>query len=179
MAEPGPPRIRPRRLLILVLIALALIIGAGRIAAVRGQTPQPTPFNPNTGPVVRVSYPPGWNLVSAPAGAPLPPSSRPIYTYAAGGYQTVDPSSTQPGVGYWAYYDAVTSQSFPGGGPETFTLPIPAGQWIMIGNPRGSLVVVTGADAVYIYDPVQGYETTTVLEPGQGAWAFSYSGGTL
>ena len=42
-----------------------------------------------------------------------------------------------------------------------------------------SLVIVSGADVVYVYDQVAGYAPTTVLQPGQGAWAYSAAGGTL
>src|SRR5471032_1613689 len=108
-AAAGPLRIWSRRTLLLVLPLLVLAAVATRLPVANGQvpsgTPSPVPSNGPAGPIVRLTYPPGWNLVAAPAGAALPPSQRGVLTYPAGAtaYQSVDGSSTQPGTGYWEY----------------------------------------------------------------------------
>lgn len=49
----------------------------------------------------------------------------------------------------------------------------------MVENPFTSEATVSGADAVYTYDQAKdGYQATTLLEPGQGAWVYSATGGT-
>jgi hypothetical protein len=168
---------------LLVLPAILLVLAGGHLQTARGQVSTPSPvsgYQPN-GPVVRLTYEAGWNIVAAPQGAPLPPSSRGIYTFPAGatGYTSAGSGASQPGVGYWEYFNQLTPVSYPGQGPQTFTVTLPAAQYVLIGNPAGTLMLVTGADALYTYDPIQGYQTATVLQPGQGAWAFSRSGGAL
>jgi hypothetical protein len=50
----------------------------------------------------------------------------------------------------------------------------------MIGDPSGvAPATVAGADVVYAYDPANGYQLTTTVLQGQGAWAMSESGGTI
>jgi hypothetical protein len=57
---------------------------------------------------------------------------------------------------------------------------LPAGQYALIGNPTGMTMTVTGADAVYAYDPTSGtYRQATTLGAGQGAWAYSANGATV
>jgi hypothetical protein len=102
----------------------------------------------------------------------------PYYTYQAGNtaYQTAQ--TLQPGIGYWANLPAASTSSLPVTGPVTVTKSLPAGQYIMIGNPGSSSALVTGADVVYTYSAGAGYQATTTLQPGQGAWVLSSAGGT-
>ena len=133
-----------------------------------------------------ISYPAGWNLIAGfgtPAAA-LTGIDGPLYTYQPGdtGYEIVQASDAVLGDnGYWAYFDTATTERDPSGIVIPGARCLPAGQPIMIGN--GSTIQtmsVGGADAAYVYDPVTAtYQRTYVLQPGQGAWAFSASGGLL
>lgn len=173
-----------KRCLVLIggVVAVASLIGARAPVGVRGQVPPTAQPTPAAQPVAgRVTYPQGWNLVAGPPGTVLTGTDGPLYTLQANStaYQVVDPSTPlQPGVGYWAQFDTLTPEIFPSAGPESVRVQLPAGHYVLIGNPRNSLTLVTGADAVYVYDPVLGYEQTMTLVPGQGAWAFSYTGAT-
>jgi hypothetical protein len=127
-----------------------------------------------------VSYFAGWNIVGGPTGTIVVDNSGPLYTYQAGNtaYQTIPSGSplTQL-LGYWAYFDVPTSGTILVSAPQTLTVGLPAGQWIMIANPGNTTATVTGADVVYVYDGVQ-YQVAASLAPGQGAWAISVAGGT-
>jgi hypothetical protein len=86
----------------------------------------------------------------------------------------------QPGEGYWAYFAGPTTASLPASGPQIYSVFLPAGQWVMIGNPGSTAADVSGADGVFVFDPVgNGYVTATTLGPGQGAWAVSMTGGAV
>jgi hypothetical protein len=137
-------------------------------------TGSPTPV----GPTVIVNHPAGWNLVGVPAGGAITGTVPPYYTYQAGdtAYQTAQ--TLQPGLGYWANLPAAATSNLPVTGPVTVTKSLPAGQYIMIGNPGSSSALVAGADVVYTYSATAGYQATMTLQPGQGAWALSSAGGT-
>jgi hypothetical protein len=141
-----------------------------------GPAPIPPP-GPPPSPGFSVNYPAGWNLVAAPNGTSIPNTSGPLYTWQAGygAYQSA--FSTQAGWGYWAYLPTGGSVSYPYTGPQTITRALQPGQFVMIGNSSSSPATVYGADIVYTYSPYSGYQQTTFLQPGQGAWAFSFSGG--
>lgn len=140
-------------------------------------TPTPTPSGPT------VTYQPGWNLVSAPAGTVFSQAQDPLYTFPPGATEyTVVPNSSAlaSGRGYWAFFNAATTVTLTGtpGGSASFNAP--ASAWFQIGNPGIRPATVSGADSVVTYDPVAGaYVATTTLQPGQGAWAISLAGGTI
>jgi len=136
-------------------------------------------------PPTRVACRAGWNMVAVMK--PTVPFFGLAYTLQAGdsGYAVIPlPAMLQPKVGYWVYfrYDAhipsffVTSCEIaipvPGGGLRGLAnpnIPVPAGQWIMIGNPLSQPITVMGADAVYTYDPTAGScMATPTLQVGQG-----------
>lgn len=129
-----------------------------------------------------VSYAAGWNLIGGPTGSIVTGSASPLYTFRAG--DTTDesvPTSTAltGGTGYWAYVPSATTSTIAMIGATTVTVPLPAGQFVLIGNPGDATATVTGADEVLVYDPASnGYAPASVLQPGQGAWAYSQSGGT-
>jgi hypothetical protein len=136
-----------------------------------------------------VPYTAGWNLVAGFPGlggaiTVLPGVTGSLYTFQTGdtAYQ-VFPISTplEPGRGYWAYFATPTSVVLPQMGPalQPFSQPLPAGQFVMIGNPFPTTATVSGADVVYVYDQRNGYQQTTTLQTGQGAWAYSAAGGTV
>jgi plastocyanin len=133
-------------------------------------------------PSASVSYSAGWNLVAGPAGTTIAGTSGPLYTLRGGdtSYETVASGAPlSAGAGYWAYFNATTTMSVPATGTQSMSVQLPAGQFVMVGDPGGTPVTVTGADTVLTYDAANGYQPVTKLNPGQGAWAFSANGGTL
>jgi len=168
------------RRLMVALITVAASLG---VYGAHGQTP-PMPRGGGA-----IPYPAGWNLIAGFTGAGGQPTivsgaDEPLYTFQAGdrSYKAV-PSSTplQAGVGYWVHFSQPTSVVFPQGTPDmpSVTQVLPAGQFVMIGNPFPTAARVSGASIVYIYDPDRGYQERTTLQAGQGAWAFSTSGATI
>jgi len=138
------------------------------------------------------TFPAGWNLVGGPGGwnvrhGPGPgfiTLPGPFYTYQAGDsdYETVSAGVPLPaGAGVWGYNPAPqTVDGWAGGMLPYITMPLPAGHWIMVADPSPWPAEVTGADIVYIYDPIDGnYVETTALRPLQGAWVWSGTGGTV
>lgn len=134
-----------------------------------------------------------WNLIPGGLAKPINTNIGPMYTYQAGDsrYETVTPTPDTPDTnGYWVLFDKPTTVGFGDliyygqCGPSVMlpvspvTLDLPAGQWVMIGNPF-TAATVTGADVVMTYDPVNGYQETNTLGLGQGAWAYSASGGAV
>lgn len=131
-----------------------------------------------------VTYQPGWNLVALPPGTVLTGADGPLYTYQAGdtNYETVQQGqATTSAYGYWAYFTTATTETLAAGSNAAATVTAPAGQYIMVGNPSGSQSAsVSGADIVYGFDTAaNNYAVTTTLAPGQGAWVYSASGGTI
>jgi hypothetical protein len=128
---------------------------------------------------IKVTYQPGWNLIAVPLNTTIPGPLGPLYTYQAGDTTYEMVQNTQPGLGYWAFFSTPTTATLSAGSPQRVSLPLPAGQWVMVGNPGSFPATVHGADMVYAYNPSTGYQQTTALQPGQGAWVFSASGGTV
>jgi PKD repeat protein len=131
---------------------------------------------------VQVTYQPSWNLIAGGAGLPSSSIAAGPYAFPAGAsdYQTLTAGQPlQSGAGYWVDLSASTTVSLPDTSSSQSSEPLPAGQWVLIGNSTGSSLTVTGADAVYAYNPTAGtYQQATTLSAGQGAWAYSASGAT-
>jgi hypothetical protein len=130
------------------------------------------------------SYQAGWNLVAGPTGTTFSQAVGVLYTFPAGATDYQQVPNTQPvqaGVGYWAYFSSATTVTLSGSGSVPMTVTAPPSQFIMIGNPSATqTVTVSGADAVYTFDPVaNNYSTGNVLKPGQGAWVYSFNGATI
>jgi PKD repeat protein len=138
---------------------------------VSGGTPPPAPG-------VSVTYQSGWNLIAAPPGTSIP-FSGPLYTWQTGSTVYQQTQTTQSGFGYWAFFNAPATVTIPFTGPQTITRSLQPGQFIMIGNSSSSPATVAGADIVYVYSAATNYTQTTVLQPGQGAWALSNNGGNV
>jgi len=136
----------------------------------------------SSGAVSTVTYHAGWNLVGAPDGTRYAGADGPIYTLQPGdtAYESF-PAGTPSaaGAGYWVYFGASRTLQVPDG--QAFvTVQLPAAQWVLIGNPSGLRTVpVTGADAVFTYDPGRGYRAVSSLLPGQGALVYSQDGALL
>jgi hypothetical protein len=129
-----------------------------------------------------VSYAVGWNIVAGPTGTTLTGTSGPLYTWGSGAtaYGTQPSGSAlSSGAGAWAYFDAGTSTTIGLANPGSITVQLPAGQFVMIGNPGDTMASVSGADSVLVYNSSTGkYNQSTQLAAGQGAWAISMNGGT-
>lgn len=137
-----------------------------------------------------VTYSAGWNVAAFPQGANLNGVAAPLYTLQPGNgaYQMIQPSQimnpvmntlcpTPYGLGYWAFFPAATQVTPAAGAGCQYEVRVPAGRWIMVGDPSGKAPAsVSGADAVYVYSLASGYQATTTLQPGQGAWVFSAAG---
>ena len=130
-----------------------------------------------------VTYPAGWNLVAGPAGTILSGAFA-LYTLPPGAtsYQVLPAGSPlQAGAGYWAYFPTATASTLAPASTSSITLFLAAGQYALIGNPSDTTATVSGAGLVmYSYDSsTASYTQSSQLAPGQGAWAFSSTGGPL
>jgi hypothetical protein len=114
-----------------------------------------------------------------PLGTNIPGPLGPIYTWQAGDMAYEMVQNPQQGTGYWVYFAMPTSVTLKFTGPLQITKPLPAGQYIMVGNPGNAAAILRGADAAYLYDPTTGYQLTDQIPPGEGAWVISQAGGTL
>lgn len=122
-------------------------------------------------------YEPGWNLVSGWTGQTFPQAVGPLYTLNDDGSDYVAVPNTQGIVAaraYWAYFDKHTQVPLNGRGYGTYPVIVFPGRYNMVGaespayNER-----VSGAGAVYTYDPVSGaWSQATTLKWGQGAFIF-------
>ncbi|HLZ69252.1 MAG TPA: hypothetical protein VKV26_05005 [Dehalococcoidia bacterium] len=170
----------------LLWLPLLLFLAGGRAAPHTGVAQTATP----TGgpPPLLIPYSAGWNLISVTqAGAGIPENVQ-LYTLAPGGmtYAAVSPTDTKPGVGYWAYFPTdnhvllIPQTLCQSCGAPLSPITLPAGQWVMTGDPITAPVTLTGADAVYVYGASTGqYQQSTRLYPGQGAFAYSAAGSKL
>lgn len=167
-----------RKLVATMVILLAFLLSADRIA--QAQTPIAG---------LSIAFPAGWNLVSIPAGTNLSSLPGPLYTLQPGdtSYEVIQPSQgSKNGVGYWAYFAAPTTLTLGAGSTASMQVALPPRQWAMLGNPSGGseFAKISGIDSACYYDPRTGYNCgpCTVaqcvqLNPGQGAWVYSASGG--
>jgi hypothetical protein len=168
MALP-PAQRRSRRLLLLPLLVIAVACTHGR-AQSSGQSR---------------TFSAGWNLIAAPAGTDLS-SAAALYAWQPNdsSYESVSPSGSSNGVGYWAYFATATTVTLAAGSQHAaVSVPAPAGTYVLVGNPSGvAAAAVSGADVLFTYDPASGYQSAgpgALLPPGSGAWALSFTGGTI
>ena len=180
-------------LVALSLAAISVVTPRQLSAGPPIEQPAPTATPASTGVVlcsagVRISnsyfsYGAGWNLVAGFHDRVLSGNLSPIYRYRPddGSYIAEPPNTPlETGVGYWAYFPAPQTGPTIVDSPRSLTLPLPAGEYVLIGNPIPALVAARGADALYVYDPdTDGYTNAVTLHPGQGAWAYSATGGVL
>lgn len=123
----------------------------------------------------------GWNLVAAPPGT-LFTGAGSLYTWQDSDttYEVLpDSSGVTGGLGYWADFSGVTSSPpivFMPAAVLPFTVAVPCGKWVLIGNPALQTVNLTyngSPFTAFIYDAylTMAYQQTTMLPVGQGAWA--------
>jgi hypothetical protein len=123
----------------------------------------------------------GWNLVAGSDGTTLPVDAF-RWNPALNRYDVVPAGQPlQAGAGYWAFASGATVVPLAQSAANAATVSAPAGLWVMVGDPtQGTSATVQGADALFTWDPLaQKYVAATLLQPGQGAWALSYAGGTI
>jgi hypothetical protein len=139
-----------------------------------GPPPPPVTSAVSPGPVpVTVTFQPGWNLIAGAPGQTVSGTTGTLFTFQPGdtSYQTLPATaSLQSGYGYWGQFPAAGSATLLAPG-SAVTRSIPPGLTALIGNPFARPATVSGVSALYTYDPVRGYQTVSVLQPGQGAWA--------
>jgi PKD domain len=131
---------------------------------------------------VNVTFTQGWNIVDGPSGTVITGNQGPLYTYQAtdAAYEVV-PSGTplRAGEGYWAYFPVGTSAVIPVSASASQSISLPAGHYVMIGNPGDNTATVTGADYMVTFSPSSNtYVQSTTIPAGGGAWVFSFNGGT-
>jgi len=122
-----------------------------------------------------ITYPAGWNLIAAPQGTPFPRTDGPLYTFQPGdtSYESLTPSSTfQAGVGYWAYFATPMTITLSGVSTTSAAVQIPAGDWVLVGNPSSTASVnIHDATSAFGWAPqTSSYEQVSSLAPGEAAW---------
>jgi hypothetical protein len=86
----------------------------------------------------------------------------------------------QQGWSYWVDFPTATTLTLAPTQTAAVVTTLPAGQWVLVGNPGSSVVTASGADAsLFTYTAGAGYQQVTALNPGQGGWVLSPSGGFL
>lgn len=152
-------------------------------------TPTPTSLSRGGRVFFSMQYPSGWNIVAGNAlhldiaGYGMPGAiDSSVYGLSADGSSYIPVTSDADIVdsqGYWGHFVQPSNAILSMHTGQVTTIALPAGLWTLVGNPSYTAVTVSGADAVEIYVPDSGYEFVSALAPGQGAWAYSASGGTM
>jgi hypothetical protein len=132
-----------------------------------------------------VVLPAGWNLLSTATAQSLdvPSADATLLTLQPGDsdYESVDWQSLSVGYGYWAYLRENTALRLPASTQDSYSVTIPAQQWVMVGNPttRGS-VRVHGADRSLLYSAItQQYRQDDLIPVGAGALVWSDQSATV
>lgn len=167
-AESARPRALRGAIVVLLLGVLVLIAG-GRPAAL-------AQIEPVVGAGAPIIYQPGWNLVSGPDGSTVSGAIGNLYTLQPGDteYEVLPlDTSLRACVGYWAYFPriGVLNDDESASQHTCSTSPTP-GAWMMIGNPSidAAAATINGADQALLYDATSGYQATTSIPSGTGAW---------
>jgi hypothetical protein len=111
----------------------------------------------------------GWNLVAGATGTTFPGD---LFAWSGSNYESV--TSTTSWQGYW--YKATSAGTVDinvTAGPQVIDL---VEGWNLIGNCMSTPAAVTSSSSVFIYTG-SGYQSVTVLQPGQGAWVKASSAG--
>src|SRR5580700_1419191 len=105
-------------------------------------------------------YSAGWNLIAAPPGTNFSAAST-LYTAQPNdpGYEQVQAGDgTLEGFGYWAYVSAADASGYSRpvtlaqGDSAPYSINVPAGQWVLVGDPSGMLLAsVHGSDVSYVF----------------------------
>ncbi len=146
-----------------LLLAVPLLLAVALVAALH-QQPHRT---------FAISYPAGWNLISAPDGSLVRGAQGPLYTFQPGDLDYEQFPATSPlhgGYGYWAFFPSGGTVDLAAGTPR-YTVTLIPGEYTMVGNPSSQMSAsVEGADQVLLYDPISGmYVPSNEIPAGQGA----------
>jgi hypothetical protein len=132
-----------------------------------------------------VVLPAGWNLLSTATAQSLdvPSADATLWTLQQGdgAYESLDWQSLKVGYGYWVYLRENTALRLPASTQDSYSVTIPAQQWVMVGNPstRGS-VRVHGADRSLLYSAIsKQYRQDDLVPVGAGALVWSDKGATV
>lgn len=118
----------------------------------------------------------GWNLVAAATGTIFDGA---LFGWTGSAYlSATDPTAWQ---GYWLRSStAQTDYLITATGPHTITL---TEGWNLVGNPMRATATLTLPEGsmAFTYDALAGIysSTTSLLQPGQGAWVRAHAGDTL
>ena len=147
-------------------------------------TPSPTPTA--TPGCATVTYAAGWNLAGGPDSTLLAGASGSLFTFQARdtNYESLSVfAGLSAGTGYWVFFFSPTTVTLPCVTSTTLLVTLPANHFIMVGDPFDRPATVSGAQMVDTFNPATNSYTsatgTVTLQPGQGAWVFSSTGGTL
>jgi hypothetical protein len=143
-------------------------------------------YTPTTGAAltngITVSMAQGWSIVGGPSGTVLTGNVGPLYTYqsADSQYEIVPTGSVLvPGQGYWAYFAGPASDVIPLAPGQGTSVQLPASHFVMISNPGSGTATVSGVDYMVVFNTTTNqYQATTSLAPGEGAWVWSWNGGS-
>ena len=142
------PSLTLGRLLSLVLLTLALVLALGLPAAAH-----------------YVPVASGWNLVAGGPGSDA--GGLVLFRYTGTSYQSIQAAQMETGKGYWVKAPSVSALRI-----TTTATPVPvslAVGWSLIGNSGDVPVVLPEGLVGYVFAEGR-YISTSVLEPGQGAW---------
>jgi Tol biopolymer transport system component len=112
----------------------------------------------------------GWNLV---AGGPESYFlDNPLFGYGGAGYQSLSSDSMAPGSGYWCKAPATQTAYFYWTEPP-LVCHLSVG-WNLIGNCAAETLAIPEGWTAFVFAGTN-YQSTSTLEPGQGAWIKSAS----
>ncbi|HLZ70695.1 MAG TPA: hypothetical protein VKV26_12410 [Dehalococcoidia bacterium] len=129
-----------------------------------------------------VTYHAGWNLVAVPTGTELRGAAGPAYALGPGdaGYVPLGQGELVGGRAAWVYFPQDATITLGRSAAEYSRVLAPAGSYLLAGNPSASEALpIAGADMAMAYDPVNGYQQVSELQPGQGAFVVSQAGGAI
>jgi hypothetical protein len=145
---------------------------------------QPGPARP-----LMVTYPPGWHIISGRVafGLDCPDlcaSLGPFYTLQAGdiAYESLpDRANVRTDGGYWFYAPTPVSATVTTSPDLPDSISVPAGQWILVGNPFSSPASISpgGGSMIVIGFDSRGYQDVSQLQVGQGAFVYASQEATL
>jgi|GEM_PF-3607393 len=137
--------------------------------------PSPSSSSSNT----TYTFSQGWNLVDAALANEVAPATSDFWNGTA--YVR---SASSNANGEWVDTNQALTVPVPVESQTSFAVQVAAKSWAMVGNPYSqpvSLALQSG-DAADTYTPGSGYTAVygslLMLQPGQGAWLYSASGGT-
>jgi hypothetical protein len=143
-------------------------------------------FSPTTGTAISLTG--GWHLVSIPrllsdytADRVFTGKFGPMFSFnsSTNGYEAQ--TILANGTGYWVYYTSPSIVLFNGSGPGSQIITASQAGWVLIGSGTTqvniSSLIVSGGGAIFgdafRYNCTTcGYETTTVINPGEAVWMY-------